>query len=73
MVPVVGYLEKIASYPVCVPVDAGVAGLRRRSIVNCAHVRTVDATRLSPSPPLGDLPDARMREIDAALRIHLGL
>ncbi|MBM4394957.1 MAG: type II toxin-antitoxin system PemK/MazF family toxin [Deltaproteobacteria bacterium] len=72
VVPVVGFADKIASYPVCVPVDAGEAGLRKRSIVNCAHVRTVDASRLV-LPPLGDVASPRMRAVDRAIRIHLGL
>ncbi len=72
IVPVVGYLDKIAQYPVCVPIDAGVGGLHYRSIVNCAHVRTVDAARLA-APPLGELPTGAMELVDTAMRIHLGL
>ena len=72
IVPVVSHLDKIASYPVCVALDAGAGGLRHRSIVNCAHVRTVDASRIA-APPLGQLPATTMTAVDAALRVHLAL
>ncbi len=72
IVPIVGYMDKIASYPVCVAVDAGVGGLRHRSIVNCAHVRTVVAARIAATP-IGQLPAATMIHVDDALRVHMAL
>ncbi len=72
IVPVVGYVEKLSRYPVCVPVDTGTAGLEKTSIVNCAHIRTVDRRRLL-LPALGALPPDLLDRVDRALAIHLGL
>jgi len=71
IVPVVGYIEKIARYPLCVALEKGVAGLNT-SVVNCAHVRTVDRRRLV-LPVLGQIPDHVLALVDRALGIHLGL
>ncbi len=72
IVPVVGHVEKLARYPVCVAVDRGIAGLRKASIVNCSHVRTVDRRRII-LPALGVLPRDVLERVDLALSMHLGL
>lgn len=72
IVPVVGFKKKLERYPVCVAVDRGTAGLRKKSIVNCAHVRTVDRRRLV-LPSMGVLPGGVIEQVDRALSIHLDL
>ena len=60
---------------VCVEISAQEAracGLRKRSIVNCSQIRTVDKQRVRGAP-LGALPAHLLEQVDKALRIHLGL
>ncbi|PKQ15408.1 MAG: hypothetical protein CVT67_09750 [Actinobacteria bacterium HGW-Actinobacteria-7] len=57
-------------FPFLVRVPEGV--LARTSTVDCAHIRTVDQSRLS-GRPLATLDDATMARVDTALRISLGL
>jgi mRNA interferase MazF len=58
-------------YPFTVPLAAGEGGLPRSSYVNCAQIRTVDDARLEGL--IGRLDEARMREVDEALRYELAL
>lgn len=56
-------------FPFLVPVPDGM--LPRSGVVNCAHLRTVDKTRLAGR--VGRLDSETMLEIDAALRLSLGV
>jgi len=60
-----------ARYPGAVFVPAGVAGLPRDSVVKTTELITVDTYLLLDA--LGDLPGDLMTEVDAGLRISLGL
>ena len=60
-----------ARYPAAVFVPASVAGLPRDSVVKLTELMTVDDYLLLD--PLGDLPNDLMADVDAALRISLGL
>ena len=51
--------------------EAGAGGLPRDGKAQAEQVRTVSVDRLSTR--LGQLPDATMRRIDEALRLHLAL
>jgi len=62
---------RVASLPVGVLLRSGEAGLSRDSVAHRGHVYTVDKQRLRR--PLGQLPPARMVEIDRALARSLGL
>jgi mRNA interferase MazF len=62
---------RIKNYPVTVALDSQEAGLRQRSMINLAQVLTLDKTRLTKK--LGAISAARVKEVDAALRISLGL
>lgn len=53
-------------------VDVPREALRRRSIVNCSQLRTLDKSRLSERP-LATLDATTMAEVDEALRVSLGL
>ena len=57
--------------PFQVLIPAGAGGLPRAAKALAEHVRTIDAHRVGPS--IGALPLESMRELDAALKIHLGL
>jgi mRNA interferase MazF len=57
-------------YPFVVPVPPG--ALPRPSVVNCAHIRTVDKSRLRPGR-IAVLDAATMARVDDALRASLGL
>jgi len=59
----------IKAYPVTVVLHKGEAGLEKRSMVNLAHVLTVDKTRLSRR--LGKLGGERMEAVDEAIRTSL--
>jgi mRNA interferase MazF len=38
--------DKKAAYPFCVKVPRGVGGMRKQSLINCAHLRTIIAQEL---------------------------
>jgi mRNA interferase MazF len=57
-------------YPFFVEVPEGV--LPKASVVNCAHIRTVDKSRMKPGR-LAMLDAATMARVDEALRASLGL
>jgi mRNA interferase MazF len=57
-------------YPFFVEVPIGV--LPKASIVNCAHIRTVDKMRIKPGR-IAHLDEATMTRVDDALRASLGL
>lgn len=57
--------------PIVVPVSASESGLPSDSFVNLAHILTVDKSRLLQR--CGDLSPGKMREVDRAIMISLGL
>ncbi len=57
--------------PVVVPVSASDSGLLRDSFINLAHIFTVDKSRLLRR--CGELSPARMREVDRAIVVSLGV
>ena len=61
----------IKTYPFTVILDQGEGGLRRASMVNLAHILTLDKGRLERR--LGRLTDQRMGAVDDALRVSLAL
>ena len=65
------YSAKKAEYPFCVTIATGEAGIRKRSVVNCAHIRTVDRSRIRKR--LGELDAVTMDAVDEALRVSLSL
>ena len=69
VVPVTSNLRRILSFHVVL--EAGAGGLSRESKAQAEQVRTVSVDRLGTR--LGPLPEATMRRIDDALRLHLAL
>ena len=59
------------SYPFLVKVTARESGLARDSTVNLAVVMTIDKNRLVDK--CGELSEAKMAEIDEAIKVSLGL
>ena len=57
-------------YPFVVWIPDGV--LPKASVVNCAHIRTVDKVRIKPGR-IAHLDEATMARVDDALRASLGL
>lgn len=57
-------------YPFFVGIPDGV--LPKASVVNCAHIRTVDKCRIKPGR-VAALDEATMARVDDALRASLGL
>ena len=68
---VTSHSPKKATFPFCVAIPAGVAGLDKPSLVTCAHIRTVDKSRIKKC--LGHLPDKIMPSLDRALKVSLAL
>jgi mRNA interferase MazF len=58
-------------YPFLVPLKAGEGGLKKDSAANAAQVLTVDKNRLVRK--LGSLPPEKMRQVNRALAVSLGL
>lgn len=69
VVPVTSNVAKTYPFQVLLPAD--VSGLDRDSKAQAEQVRSVDVTRVRRR--LGRLPAPLMRELDEALRLHLGL
>jgi mRNA interferase MazF len=62
---------RVAALPVGVLVRAGEGGLAQDSVVHCGHIYTVDKQRLKRL--IGQLPPARLQEVDKAMRRSLSL
>ena len=58
-------------YPVTVLLGGDEGGLKDASMVNLAHLLTIDKTRLRKR--LGALSTNRMSDVDEAIRVSLGL
>ena len=67
--PLTSNVERVRPFQVLVPAEA--SGLDRDSKVQAEQVRSVDVARLSR--PVGRISSAVMTDVDAALRLHLGL
>ena len=61
----------LKEYPVTVILSRNEGGLRKQSMVNLAQILTLDKTRLMKR--LGAVDSERMREVDTAIRVSLGL
>lgn len=61
----------LKKYPVTVLIPEGKAGLKDHSMVNLAQVLTIDKERLAKK--LGYLGQEKMSEVDAAIRLSMGI
>jgi mRNA interferase MazF len=61
----------IRPFPVTVVLQAGEAGLERRSMVNCAQLLTLDRERLVRR--LGALAKERLGQVDDAVKVSLDI
>lgn len=59
-------------YPFEVPLEADESGLAKPSKVQAQQIRTIAKERLS-GKPMGALSFDRMHQVEAAIRLHLGL
>ncbi|MDA1015092.1 MAG: type II toxin-antitoxin system PemK/MazF family toxin [Planctomycetota bacterium] len=71
VVAVTGWNSRSAEFPFCVEIPRGTGGLSKRSLANCARVRTIDLSRITRRP--GSVPNDLMASVDTALRISLAL
>lgn len=62
---------RVADLPVGVLIRPEESGLPRPSVVHLGHMYTVDKRRLQNL--VGRLPDEKMREVDSAIQVSLGL
>lgn len=69
--PVSSFANFTKIYPSQTVVRAGTAGLTVQSVIMAEQVRTIAKTRLTRY--LGHLPDDAMSDLDAKLKIALGL
>ena len=61
----------IKKYPVTVLLAQGKGGLKQSSMVNLAQILTIDKGRLIKK--LGHVGDDKMKEIDEAMKVSLGI
>jgi len=59
------------AYPFEVLIQGGEAGLSKDSKIKCQQIKTIDKARLIKF--LGDLPESKIRNVERALAIHLGV
>lgn len=62
--------------PACLAIDISTSegkptGLHKNGVVSCLHLVTMSADRLSP--PIGSLSSAQLQQLDACLKVALGL
>ncbi|HEY6744660.1 MAG TPA: type II toxin-antitoxin system PemK/MazF family toxin [Mycobacteriales bacterium] len=69
VVPVTSNVSRVHPFQVLIP--EGGSGLRADSKAQAEQVRSVSVDRLGPA--LGRVPADVMEQLDAALRLHLGL
>ena len=69
VVPVTSSVDRVYPFQTFLPPKE--SGLRRRSKAQAEQVRSIDVTRVRNQ--VGAVPPALLVEIDAALRLHLGL
>ena len=69
VVPVTSNIARVHDFQVFLP--AAETGLKRDSKAQAEQVRSIAAERIGAR--LGIVPEARMDELDEALRLHLGL
>lgn len=69
VVPVTSNVARV--YPFQVALPAAVTGFDRDSKAQAEQVRSIDVQRVGRS--LGEIPAPLMRQLDEALRLHLGL
>lgn len=62
---------RVARLPVGVQISPKESGLPRLSVVHLGHLYTIDKRRLGRR--VGSLPSARLREVDRAAQVSLGL
>jgi mRNA interferase MazF len=62
---------RVAKLPVGVRIVPGESGLPRPSVVHLGHLYTLDKRRLGQRA--GNLPSDRMRRVDRAIQVSLGL
>ena len=70
-VAITAYTPRNVTFPFCVEVPLGSGGLAKRSVVNCAHIRSIDKVRIRQR--LGSLPAGLMGQVDRALKVSLAL
>jgi mRNA interferase MazF len=69
VVPVTSHVARVLPFQTLL--EASATGLPRSSKAQAEQVRSIDVKRLGPR--VGQLPPAVIAELDAALRLHLGL
>ncbi|MBI4744810.1 MAG: type II toxin-antitoxin system PemK/MazF family toxin [Actinobacteria bacterium] len=69
VIPITSNTEKV--YPFEVFFSSNKSGLYKNSKAKCNQIRTVDKKRLIKS--LGSITPEKLKEIENALRIHLGM
>lgn len=69
VIPITSRVDKVFPFEVLFPPEE--SGLSKRSKVKCNQIRTIDKRRLIKS--LGEISIETMREVEDALRIHLGM
>jgi len=69
VIPITSRTEKVYPFDVLFPPE--ISGLPKRSKAKCNQIRTIDKRRLIKS--LGIISFEKLKEIEDALRIHLGM
>lgn len=64
---------KVAQLPVGVVAEPPDGGLKKRSVVHCGQIHTVDREEFSPGCLCGHLSPTTMQEVNKALKISLDL
>jgi len=62
---------QVARLPVAIVVEPEESGLTKKSVIHLGHIYTVDKERLGKL--VGRLPDSRMKSVDEAIKVSLGL
>jgi len=69
VIPITSRVNKVYPFEVLFPPEK--SGLSKRSKAKCNQIRTIDKRRLIR--PLGKISMNKMKEVEDALRLHLGM
>lgn len=64
---------KVANLPVGVMVEPPEGGLKKRSVIHCGQIHTIDRDEFTPDRLTGQLSLATMQKVDRALKTSLSL
>lgn len=71
IIPITSQTKKVFDFEVFISTKD--SGLSKDSKIQCHQIRTISKKRLTSKKPSGKLTSAKLKEIETALKLHLGM